>query len=489
MSPLAAPAAVSDGHPSLGVLGGDPGRLESPVPILRALGGLCRVVELYPSGHSVVGRAVSELHGLVSRELVGHGALRLDISGGAAHVNGYAFRVESQANAPVLRLLPSLGVDSVHFREGVRPEEMEAVARLLLELQHGPHDDSLRSELDARGVRNISLGKLVPLDTRWWSHDWPDAPGEILDADYADSLQRAEDAFGTLSEGSADVVAIRDLLRLLTAKVASSGAALSQILAVKQYENHTYCHSVNVAVLSLLLARRVGLEAEATAALAEAALLHDVGKLRIPVDVLRKPGPLDRRERALIERHPKFGAELLVQVPDLSPITPTVALEHHRNVDGGGYPDLGSAEPIHPLSQLVAIVDTYEALTGARSYREPALPESACLILVQMADRKLNRALVKAFVSTISFFPVGSVVRTDREELAVVVETDPDHPLHPVLSLAREEDGSPEGGLLDTRARDASGAYVRNVVETLRPPAGFDLAAHFPADPSGAART
>ena len=118
----------------------------------------------------------------------------------------------------------------------------------------------------------------------------------------------------------------------------------------------------------------------------------------------------------------------------MRPLTPTVALEHHRGVDGAGYPDLGEHAVPHFLSQIVSVADIYEAITGARSYQDPAAPEQACLILARLAGTKLNTALVKAFVNAISFFPLGIVVRTNRDELGVVIRTTHGEPLHPVIA-------------------------------------------------------
>ena len=197
------------------------------------------------------------------------------------------------------------------------------------------------------------------------------------------------------------------------------------------------------------------------------------GKTRIPLEILKKPSALDKRERRMMEAHTTHGAEILVEVDGLRPLTPTVALEHHRGVDGVGYPDLEGAVP-HLMSQVVAVADIYEAMTGARSYQEPAMPEQACLVLARLAGTKLNTALVKAFVNAISFFPLGSVVRTDRDEVGVVVRTIPGEPLHPVIALMGV-DRQPVDGEIDTSRRLLSGQYERHVVETLRPQEGLDL--------------
>jgi putative nucleotidyltransferase with HDIG domain len=268
-------------------------------------------------------------------------------------------------------------------------------------------------------------------------------------------------------------VTVRDLVQLLIHRVARSNAALGQILAVKLYENLTYCHSVNVAMLSLLLGKQLGLDDQDMAALVEAALLHDIGKTRIPLEIVKKPGALDRRERKLIEAHTILGAEILVQIDGLRPLTPVVALEHHRGVTGTGYPEVGDAIP-HFMSQIVSVADIYEAITGARSYQDPTPPEHACLILARLAGQKLNANLVKAFVNAITFFPIGCVVRTSRDEIGVVVRTNHSDPLHPVLTLV--DRGQNPSGRVDTSTRDGSGGYERHILETVRPPDGLDPA-------------
>jgi putative nucleotidyltransferase with HDIG domain len=222
-------------------------------------------------------------------------------------------------------------------------------------------------------------------------------------------------------------------------------------------------------VLSFLLGRKLAFDERTMEALVEAALLHDIGKTRIPLDVVKKPGALNKRERKLIEAHVTLGAEILAEISELKPLTPTAALEHHRTIRGSGYPDLGEGVVPHRLSQIVSVADVYEAVTGARSYQDPILPEQACLLLARLAGETLNTALVKAFVSTVTFFPVGTLVRTSRDEIGIVVRTNPADPLHPVIVLLdhRFELMHRE---INTSARDAAGLYDRHISGTIDPP-------------------
>jgi putative nucleotidyltransferase with HDIG domain len=456
--------------------------LSDPLLVLRGFVGLRHLAGMYPAGHPTIAEKVRDLDDVVQRHLRAVPALRIDILHGNVHLNEVPCRADSEGAEQVLRELVDLGIHSIHIDSGVEPEELRAVGEFLWQMREGIGREPVESELARRRVRHVSLARIVPLDTRWRATNWPDAPEGPLDPAYRESLDLAAQTFESVGAGKRlDVVTVRDLVELLINRVARSSAALAQILAVKQYENLTYCHSVNVAIIGLLLGKRLGFDDSTTAALVEAGLLHDIGKTRVPLEILKKPGALDKQERRTIEAHTRFGAEILVGTQGVRPLTPTVALEHHRSVTGLGYPDLGDGAIPHPLSQIVSVADTYEAITGARSYCAPSLPHQACLILARLAGQRLHTALVKALVSAITFFPIGSLVRTSRDETGVVVRTNSDDPLHPVVTLL-DDSLSAARGEVDTAVRDASGRYERHIVETLRVPSDLDVGRLLPAD-------
>jgi putative nucleotidyltransferase with HDIG domain len=437
-----------------------------PLPLVKGLTSLRRLLGMYPPTHPLIAQRLEELDAIVRQHLAAAPTIEIDIIHGQVHLNGVGFQDESLAQAQIVRELTDLGVDSIHIRDGVGVDDLRRLAELLWTLRDGAPEGAMADRLSQLDVGRISIGRLVPLDTRWQMPEWPDAPTGPVDPAYAEALRRTEETFDAVASGGAiDAVTVRDLVELLINEVARSNAALSQILALKAYENLTYCHSVNVSMLSLLLGRQLGLDEQLQAVLVEAALLHDIGKTKVPLQILRKPGALDRVERRLIEAHTTFGAEILAEIDGLHALTPTVALEHHRESRGGGYPDLGEAVP-HAMSQIVSVADIYEALTGARSYQAPLQPEQACLVLARLAGKKLNTHMVKAFVAAVTFFPIGSVVRTSRGELGVVVRTNPRDPLHPVVALVTDP-GSVAGDECDTSHRGEDGAYERHIVETV----------------------
>lgn len=440
-----------------------------PLLVVRELVSLRRLVGLYPADHPLIGEKLRELDAAVRRQLDERQELQVDIVRGDVHVDGEPFRQESRAHAHLIAELTDLGVQSVCIRHGVSADELRATAEFLWRYDGKPGGESVQERLQRQGVRHVSLGRIVPLDTRWASRKWPDAPDGALDPAYEEALGMAQEAFHRVSSGGdLDAGAVRDTVQLLIQRVAGSHVALGHVLAVKHYENLTWCHSVNVAMLSLLIGRQVGLDAESIVSLVEAALLHDIGKTRVPLEVVQKPGALDRSERKLIEAHAMYGGEILAGTGGLRPLTATVALEHHRWMTGGGYPDLGAGVLPHPMSQIVSVADVYEALTGARSYKPPTPPERACVILARIAGEQLNAALVKAFIGTITFFPIGSFVRTSRDEVGVVVRTSTEDPLRPVIMLLRDDGGA----VMEEVDLAGPGGEHRHIVESVPAPEG-----------------
>ena len=205
-----------------------------PLPVLKGFASLRRLTGTYPAGHPMIAQKLRELEDLIRLHLRSGPVLQIDVIHGNVHLDGVSFGRDQQANAQVIRELSDLGVDSIHIREGVETDEIQAVAAFLWQFKANADGEAMEAQLARHGVRHISLARLVPLDTRWRAQQWPDAPTGPLDPAYAESLALAEQTFDTVASGSRlDVVTVRDLVQLLIFKVARSNAALGQILAVK----------------------------------------------------------------------------------------------------------------------------------------------------------------------------------------------------------------------------------------------------------------
>jgi putative nucleotidyltransferase with HDIG domain len=206
-------------------------------------------------------------------------------------------------------------------------------------------------------------------------------------------------------------------------------------------DGELYHHSVNVALFSLTLGIHLGLEEEELIELGIGALLHDVGKLKIPGAVLRKPGRLSDDEFEVIKQHTSLGFELLREIPDITTATALIALNHHERVDGSGYPRGLKGDEIHTYGRIVSVADVYEALTANRVYRSGYLPHQAFEFLLGAGGTQFDESVVQAFVQTIAIYPVGVTLQLSNGQRCVVVRTQPRQTHRPVVRVLTDLDG------------------------------------------------
>jgi putative nucleotidyltransferase with HDIG domain len=227
----------------------------------------------------------------------------------------------------------------------------------------------------------------------------------------------------------------RALIRETVASIIRNQDALLGLNRIRAVDLYTFEHSVNVSVLMVAFARTLGLEPDGIEAIGLGALLHDIGKTRIPEAILNKPGRLSDDEFALIRRHVEYGYDILSQTPGIPSVALDVLLEHHERIEGTGYPAGKSGEAISYYGQMAAIVDVYDALTTERVYHGAISPHEALRKFLEWSPHYFDRALVQQFIRCVGIYPVGTLVRLESERLAVVVETGRDQLLKPVVRL------------------------------------------------------
>ncbi|MBI5156551.1 MAG: HD domain-containing protein [Acidimicrobiia bacterium] len=245
-------------------------------------------------------------------------------------------------------------------------------------------------------------------------------PLSALRRTYADSLDslRGVSRSRTLHLGEAQEV-VDDFL----AGGAGSGSSLL-MATVHNHDELTYYHSVNVCLLALALGRFAGLGHEQLRVLGLSALLHDVGRVVVDEAALHHHGRLSNEDWAQVRMHPQEGAiAILAAAGPGQEVAAAVALEHHLRVDGGGYPDLGDRRT-HIYSRIVAVVDTYEAVTAHRPYRPPRTPSDALQVLLQGAGTVHDADLVRLFIEMVGTYPPGSVVRLASGEIVVAASVE-----------------------------------------------------------------
>jgi putative nucleotidyltransferase with HDIG domain len=227
----------------------------------------------------------------------------------------------------------------------------------------------------------------------------------------------------------------RQLVDNLAQAVAQNRTALIALTALKEYDNYTFTHMVNVSILTMAQARALGMDGPLLRELGLAALMHDIGKVRTPREILNKPERLDDAEFAVMRMHVVDGAEILHRTPEMTPLAAVVAFEHHLRLDGTGYPYGVKRASLNVGTMLCAIADVYDAMRSQRAYQE-AYPTDRILAVLKRSDgTQFDQHLVRRFSELMGIYPPGNLVRLDTGEIGVVVKVYAPDPYRPKVRV------------------------------------------------------
>lgn len=248
---------------------------------------------------------------------------------------------------------------------------------------------------------------------------------------------------------------------------------LMDLTAIKDFDEYTFHHCVNVSVLSMTMGQKIELNRKELLELGFAALFHDIGKTYIPQEILNKPGDLTEDDWDIMKKHSYLGtiAILKMKKPEKALIrNAIVALEHHIYNDLSGYPKLRNTGEIDFYSKIVTITDSYDAMTASRVYsRTPFPPDKALGIMVKNSHH-YDPHLLRLFINMVGVFPVGSLVYLDSGEMGIVCKNDPpDHDRPETLIIVNASGEKADGFMVNLNEKNSSGKYVKSIVKTLDP--------------------
>lgn len=219
-----------------------------------------------------------------------------------------------------------------------------------------------------------------------------------------------------------DAAGVADLVEEISNSVARNPRALISLARLKTADDYTYMHSVAVSAMMIALARQLNQNEAVVRSAGEAGLLHDVGKMLLPMEVLNKPGKLTDAEFALVKSHPVQGHAFLLESANVDPVTLDVCLHHHEKVDGSGYPHRLEGAEISLLAKMGAVCDVYDAITSNRPYKTGWDPSESLRQMGTWASGHFDLPVFQAFAKTLGIYPVGSLVRLNSGRIGVVAE-------------------------------------------------------------------
>ena len=424
---------------------------------LRTLSAARQVYALYPGEHPKRTETTADLTEQIRELCDARGRpVVLFVSDGNFYMGSTLLAWESLTLNRLAQSMTDAGLRSLEFRPGVTQADADALLRLVM------GEKAAEKELAWIGVN-----RATPVV--------PDAEvsgmSELLQS-YAAGLELLRQTAARLLAGRpADLDATVRLTEHLAELISEDPAQALLLTTVKSYDEYTYHHMVNVCILSLALAGAIGLSHEQSIALGIGGLLHDVGKVKVPREVLQHDGLLDEEQWRLIQRHPVDGAGL-VAVSTRDPLHPamSIVLEHHAAFDGSGYPSLSGRRLASLPARIVSVADCFDAITSKRSYRKPEERRQALAILQTGAGRSFDPRVVRTFVRLVGLFPVGSLVQLSTGEVGVVVRNHQHALGRPTIRLILDAEGSAaEATEIDLSEKTADGAFRWSVVRTIDP--------------------
>jgi HD-GYP domain-containing protein (c-di-GMP phosphodiesterase class II) len=233
-----------------------------------------------------------------------------------------------------------------------------------------------------------------------------------------------------------------DVLQMIIDDLSEHKEALIMLTDINVMDNYLYNHSLNVAIISLSLGITHGYSKNDLFALGLGAILHDIGKTKIKMELLAQNRTLTSEEYKEVQKHTVLGYQLLKEEPNIPLLAAHCAFQHHERIDGSGYPRGIKGEEIHDYAKWIAVADSYDAMTNHRPYRNAMLPHEAMEILYGCADTLYDRDKVAMFRDNVAIYPLGLTVKLNTGEKGVVTQIHANYPHRPTVRIFEEADGS-----------------------------------------------
>ncbi|MBT8146898.1 MAG: HD-GYP domain-containing protein, partial [Gammaproteobacteria bacterium] len=257
---------------------------------------------------------------------------------------------------------------------------------------------------------------------------------------HQETLRNIQEVLRDIKTGEGiNVTNVRRSVKSCVESIVENPNALLWLSKLRNRDQYTAEHCLNVGILAIAVGRHLGLEEKALEVLGLCGMLHDVGKMQINQDILNKPGRLTEEEFAVIKTHCEIGKGILEEDSDLPKEAIEAAWGHHERIDGGGYPRGAKASKLNLYTRIISIVDTYDAITTNRCYDNSRPATEAIKILFSCRDSQFDGWLVEEFIACLGIYPTGSLVELRTGEAAVVIDSNRTSRLFPKVSIVLDE--------------------------------------------------
>ena len=410
--------------------------------VVQVLAAAIKGLRLYSLDHPATRKQVQTLQDGLFGLLQHKQKIKMGLLEGTLFIEDHLFIQEFPAASELAGLLESRALSGIEFHAGLSATELQILLNTL-------YAGELKGRAFAEALESNQVEKIKAFTPQ----DDEEEDGQPRKV-YRKALKVVDQIFtdvrmGQIPSSTEALKVVKSMARLTL----TEPHALFALSMLKDYDNYTFTHSVNVSVISLAVGRACGVSEQDLRILGLGGLLHDLGKLKVDVKIITKPGRLTEIEFEEIKQHPTFGAEIIKEMEGVTQEVMDIVLCHHSRYDRKGYPLLENDRNLSRLVDMTAIADSYDAMTTLRSYQRPLTPRGAINRLREVAGTFLNPDYVTSFIVSLGPFPVGSLVRLDTNEIGLVTKVDAKDPSLADIKLLFD----PSGDLV----RETTYRYIR----------------------------
>ncbi|MGQ9647400.1 MAG: HD-GYP domain-containing protein [Thermodesulfobacteriota bacterium] len=370
-------------------------------------------------------------------------------------------------------------IGEIEVTEEVTGEGLKEFVYLLIGLDQNVESNylHLKKQLETRNLKAFNVEKLEAYQDEEIYVDSEDRKRQSKEI-YFKSINLVKEVIeGVKNQKVLNTRKAKRLMQSAVNAVIQDESTLLGLASIKNYDDYTFNHSVNVAIYAIALGQRVGIPKKHLSYLGMAGLFHDIGKTRIPKEILNKNGKLTPEEWGIMRLHSLMGTEIVMNMKDWGELSARLmngTFEHHLKYDLTGYPRLTRKRKLSLFGRIITLADFYDALVRPRAYnRYPYVSEKILGFMLERSGKDFDPALVKIFINMLGIFPLGTLVLLDSNEMGIVVEASEDSEMidRPKVCLLYYGDGDYQRGeVVDLREVDeGSGAFKRTIVKTLDP--------------------
>ncbi len=396
--------------------------------LVQGIAAALKGLKLYPMKHPAIEQRNRTLINAFTQLFGKQSVIHIGLLEGTLFVEDSLFADDNPAAETLVNVFNNLEIEGLEFYSGFNQPQLEQLLEIIMK-PPGKGDDFV-AYMNQHGPEHVKVASVEKIE----DVQEEKSPRKV----YGKALKVINDIFddvrmGRIPSSDEAVGVVKNMARLTL----EDPHALFALSLLKDYDNYTFTHSVNVSVLALSVGRACCVSEEELKTLGLGGLLHDIGKLKISVDIINKPGKLTDAEFTTIKGHPALGAEIVSKMDGegSAPDVVDIVRGHHLRHDRTGYPVDIQKQKISRLAEMTAIADAYDAMTTLRSYQNPVTPRKALEMLKNLSGTSLNAEYLERFVHSLGTYPVGTLVRIDTNEIGLVVSVGHKNPDDVVLKI------------------------------------------------------